>query len=163
MGLWYSEAMSKADFKNIKNIKAKEPKVVKEFKEFINRGSVMDLAIGVIIGGAFSAIVTSLVDNIIMPIVSMLVGGIDFSHLYITVPSFVGSKTQATINYGMFLQSVVDFLIIAFVIFMIVRVLNKIREKAVAEEKKEEKAKEKQEDENTKLLREIRDELKKRK
>lgn len=133
--------------------------MVKEFKEFINRGSVMDLAIGVIIGGAFSAIVTSLVDNIIMPVVSMLIGGIDFSHLYITVPSFLGSETPATINYGLFLQSVVDFLIVAFVIFLIVRTLNKVREKTVAEEKKEEK---KKEDENTKLLREIRDALKKK-
>lgn len=155
--------MSKSKFKVIKDIKSKEPAVLKEFKEFINRGSVMDLAIGVIIGGAFSSIVTSLVDNIIMPFVSMLIGGIDFSHLYITVPSFVGSSTPATIKYGLFLESVVDFLIVAFVIFMIVRMLNKLREKATAEEKKEAKAKEKQEDENTKLLREIRDELKKRK
>ena len=155
--------MSKPNLKSInQNIKAKEPKVIKEFKEFINRGSVMDLAIGVIIGAAFSAIVTSLVDNIIMPIVSMFIGGIDFSHLYITVPSFLGSSTPATIRYGAFLQSVVDFLIVAFVIFLIVRALNKLREKAMAEEKKEEKAKEKQEDENTKLLREIRDALKKK-
>ncbi len=159
--------MSKPSLDKInKTIKTKAPEVAKEFKEFINRGSVMDLAIGVIIGGAFSSIVTSLVDNIIMPIVSIFIGGIDFSHLYITVPSFLGSKTPATINIGLFLQSVVDFIIVAFVIFLIVRALNKLREKTTAEEKKKEQAKEdakeKQEDENTKLLREIRDELKKK-
>ena len=159
--------MSKPNLDKInKTIKTKAPEVAKEFKEFINRGSVMDLAIGVIIGGAFSSIVTSLVDNIIMPIVSIFIGGIDFSHLYITVPSFLSSKTPATINIGLFLQSVVDFIIVAFVIFLIVRALNKLREKTTAEEKKKEQAKEdakeKQEDENTKLLREIRDELKKK-
>ena len=147
-------------------MKAKEPAILKEFREFINRGSVMDLAIGVIIGGAFSAIVSSLVENVVTPIVSMFIGGIDFSKLYLEVPSYIRGIQPATIKYGLFLQSVITFLITAFVIFMIVRTINKINEKArkaLVAEAKQEKAEEKQqEDEQTKLLRDILKELKKR-
>lgn len=149
--------------KNLKNIKAKEPKVVKEFKEFINRGNVVDLAVGVIVGGAFGAIVTSLVNNIVTPIISIFIGGLDFSHLKITVPSFLGATDPATINIGLFLQSVIDFLVIAFVIFLMVRFINKLQEAAKLKAEKKEKEEAKQEDENTALLREIRDLLKKKK
>lgn len=147
-------------------IKAKEPAIIKEFRDFINRGNVMDLAIGVIIGSAFSKIVTSLVDNIVTPIISIVIGGIDFSNLYFKVPSFLGTTTPATIKYGYFLQSVIDFLITAFVIFMIVRMINKINEKAkkalIAEENKEKAEEKAQEDEKTALLKEILKELKKK-
>ena len=157
--------MKKPDINDLK--KVKEPAIIKEFKEFINRGNVVDLAIGVVVGGAFGSIVTSLVNNIVMPIVSMLIGGIDFSHLKITVPSFLGTSDPATINIGLFIESVVDFLIIAFVIFLVVRALNKFQEKAQAklarEEAKKEKEEQEQEDENTALLREIRDALVKEK
>lgn len=149
--------------KNLKNIKAKEPQIVKEFKDFINRGSVVDLAVGVIVGGAFGAIVTSLVNNIVTPIISIFIGGLDFSDLKITVPSFLGTSDPATINIGLFLQSILDFLVIAFVIFLMIRFINKIQKATKLEEEKKEKEEEAQEDENTALLREIRDLLKKKK
>lgn len=99
---------------------------IREFKEFINRGSVVDLAIGVAVGGAFTAIVKSLVDDIIMPVTSLLAGGADFSSLAIDVPNFFGADTVAHIAYGNFIQNVVNFLIIAFVIFIIVKFLNRM-------------------------------------
>lgn len=152
-----------AEFNN--NLRKKEPKVLKEFKEFINRGSVMDLAVGIIIGGAFTSIVTSLVNDIVMPIVSMIIGGFDFSNLKFTIPAYIEGVEPATVNYGSFLQAVVNFLIIGFVIFLMVRTLNKMRERAERlakknEDKKEEEAKSEQEDQ-TALLKEIRDLLKK--
>lgn len=97
---------------------------MKEFKEFINRGSVVDLAIGVAVGGAFTAIVKSLVDDIIMPITSLLAGGADFSSLSIDIPNIFGADTVAHIAYGNFIQNVVNFLIIAFTVFVIVKALN---------------------------------------
>ena len=105
----------------------------KEFKQFIQRGNVMDLAVGVIIGGAFSSIVTSLVNNVIMPLLGIVLGGINFTNLSIKIQ-------DAEIQYGMFLQSVIDFLIISFCIFLMIKVINKImtfhkkKEDAVAEE-----------------------------
>jgi large conductance mechanosensitive channel len=94
--------------------------VLKEFKEFAIRGNVMDLAIAVIIGGAFGKIVTSLVDTILTPLIGLVMGGIDFS----------GLKTQigdAVIEWGLFLQSIIDFIIIAFVIFFLVRAINRLK------------------------------------
>ncbi len=148
-------------------LKAKEPKVLKEFKEFINRGSVMDLAVGIIIGSAFTAIVNSLVNDVVMPIVSMIIGGFDFSSLKFTIPAYIEGVEPATVNYGNFLQAVVNFLIIGFVIFLMVRTLNKMRERAEKlakknEDKKEAEAAEVQEDQ-TALLKEIRDLLKEQK
>lgn len=93
-----------------------------EFKKFAMKGSVLDLAVGVIIGGAFGKIVSSLVDDIIMPLVGLLLGGVDFSKLAITVK-------DAELKYGMFIQTVVDFLIIAFSIFIFVRFFNKLKRK----------------------------------
>lgn len=94
--------------------------VWKEFKAFAFKGNVLDLAIGVIIGGAFGKIVTSLVNDIIMPLFGVLLGGLDFTNLQINVG-------EAAIAYGNFLQSVIDFLIIAFCIFMFIRTLNRIK------------------------------------
>ncbi len=91
--------------------------MIKEFKDFIKRGNVMDLAVGVIVGGAFSSIVSSLVNNILTPILGIFLGGIDFSSLSIKIKN-------AQINYGMFLQSIIDFLIIAFCIFVMIKIMN---------------------------------------
>lgn len=130
-----------------------------EFKEFINRGSVVDLAVGVIVGGAVGKIVASLVNDIIMPLVSLIIGGIDFTNLEITIPNIFGTTSAAHIRYGVFIQNVVDFLIVAFVIFLMVRAVNKISKKA-DQAKKE--AVETQDDQLT-VLKEIRDLLKKQK
>ena len=100
----------------------------REFREFINRGNVMDLAVAVIIGGAFGAIVTSVVDDIIMPVIGVLIGGIDFTRLTVTVGN-------AAINYGNFIQAVINFLIIAFVIFLLVRTLNDMQRRLAREAK----------------------------
>lgn len=124
--------------------------MIKEFKKFISRGNVVDLAVGVVIGSAFSKIVSSLVDNIIMPLVGILIGGIDFTKLSLTV---FGVKVQ----FGIFLQNIVDFLIIAFCIFIVVKLFNKITHK---EEKKEEKPTKPNQEV---LLEEIRDLLKDKK
>ena len=123
----------------------------KEFKEFISKGNVLDLAVGVIIGGAFGKIVTSLVDDIIMPFIGLIIGGLDFSGLSIVIG-------KATIKYGMFIQNVVSFLIIAFSVFMIVKAVNKVR-RIKPEEKEEEPVVEAPSKEEA-LLAEIRDLLK---
>jgi len=112
----------------------------KEFKAFIMRGNVLDLAIAVIIGGAFGKIVSSLVNDIIMPPIGLLLGGMDFSNLYINLsgqsyPSLAAAKEAgaATINYGVFLNNVIDFLVVALVIFFVVRAANKLMPKPTAE------------------------------
>ena len=124
-------------------------KMVQEFKTFISRGNVVDLAVGVVVGGAFSKIVSSLVDNIIMPIVGIIIGGIDFTNLSLTI---FGVKIQ----FGLFLQNIVDFLIIAFCIFVVIKLINKFTKK---EEKNEDKKPVKNDE--VILLEEIRDLLKK--
>jgi len=113
--------------------------MLKEFKEFAMRGNVMDLAIGVIIGGAFGKIVSSLVNDVVMPVIGLLLGKVDFSSLFINLSdtSYATLKEAkdagpATLNYGNFLQVVVDFLIVAFVIFLMVRQLNKLKKPAEA-------------------------------
>ena len=139
----------------------------KEFSDFINRGNVMDLAVGVVIGSAFTAIVNSVVNDIIMPIVSLVGGGFDFTNLSVTIPNFFTGEAGAVINYGNFIQNVVNFLILALVVFLIVKLINRMREKAEKLKKKEEAAAEKAEEEkieeNTALLREILAEIKKKK
>jgi large conductance mechanosensitive channel len=94
--------------------------MLKEFKEFAMRGNVMDLAIAVIIGGAFGKIIASLVNDILMPLIGLLLGGLDFSGLAVTV-------NEASINYGLFIQAIVDFVIVAFVIFLLVRAMNRMK------------------------------------
>ena len=131
--------------------------MLKEFKEFIARGNVMDLAVGVIIGSAFGKIVTSIVDDILMPLIGMLIGGIDFTGL-------VWKIGEAEVKYGNFIQNVIDFLIVAFCIFIIVKLVNKATQKVEKLAKKEEEEKEKQElpakSDEVLLLEEIRDLLK---
>lgn len=112
----------------------------KEFKEFIARGSVLDLAIGVIIGASFGKIVTSLVDDVIMPPIGLILGRVDFSNLYLNLsggdyPSLEAAKAAgaATINYGIFINTIIQFLIVAFVLFLIIRQANRFkREEAAA-------------------------------
>ena len=111
----------------------------KEFVEFINRGSVVELAVGVAVGGAFTAIVNSLVDDIVMPIVGLIAGGVDFTGLVITIPNFFGTGDEAVIRYGSFIQNVIQFLIIAWVIFMIVKAMNRLNRRREAKKDKEEK------------------------
>lgn len=120
-------------------VHAKSSGFRKEFIEFINRGSVVDLAVGVAVGGAFTAIVNSLVNDIVMPIVGLIGGGVDFRDLRIVIPNFFGGDTEAVIAYGNFIQNVVEFLIIAWVIFMIVKTMNKINRKKDAKATREAK------------------------
>lgn len=101
---------------------------MEEFKEFIAKGNVMDMAVGVIIGGAFGKIVSSLVENILMPLIGIILGGVNFSDLSLTVGT-------AEVKYGIFLQSVFDFLIIAFVIFVMIKQISKVTDKFKKEEK----------------------------
>ena len=111
----------------------------KEFKEFILRGSVLDLAIGIIIGAAFGKIVTSFVNDVLMPPVGLLLGKVDFANLFINLSgqpyaTLADAKAAgaATINYGLFINAVLDFVIVAFVIFLIVRQVNRMRRKPAA-------------------------------
>lgn len=128
---------------------------IKEFREFAMRGNVVDMAVGVIIGGAFGKIVSSLVGDVAMPVLGILTGGVDFKDLKITLAEAVGETPAVTLNYGAFIQNVFDFIIIAFAIFMMVKALNKLKK----ERPKEEAAPEPSAEE--KLLAEIRDLLKK--
>ena len=110
---------------------------IKEFKEFALKGNVMDMAVGVIIGGAFGKIVTSLVSDVIMPIVSLATGGIDFTNLFVNLSDDVKYKTLAEAQeagasvfaYGIFIQNIIDFIIIAFCIFLMIKAMNKLKKK----------------------------------
>lgn len=132
--------------------------MLKDFKEFAFKGNVLDMAIGVIIGGAFGKIVTSLVNDLIMPIISILTGGINFTDLKYVITPAKGDIAENAIAYGSFIQNVVDFLIIAFCIFFFVKLIEKFKKK---EEIKEEAAPTKAD--NIVLLEEIRDLLKAKK
>ncbi len=141
---------------NLKEISEKNNSFWSEFKKFIARGNVMDLAVGVIVGAAFTNIVTSLSNNILMPIIGVIIGGLNFKNLAL---NFEVWGREVAINYGLFIQSTVDFLITAFCIFVIVKILNNFFDKK--EEKKEEKPPVKSDE--VKLLEEIRDLLKENK
>ena len=104
-------------------------KLFDEFKAFVMRGNVVDLAVGVIIGGAFGKIVTSLVNDIFMPIIGMILGNVNFSSLEIKLGEPVEGAEQAAIRYGAFIQEIVNFLIIALCIFMVIKVINKLQKK----------------------------------
>ena len=128
----------------------------KEFKEFISKGNVIDLAVGVIIGGAFGKIVTSFVDDMIIPVLGILLGKVNFSTLRVIITPATESKAESAILYGNFIQNVVNFLIMAFILFIMIKFINKLRKPkteevvaTVVEPTKEEK-----------LLAEIRDILK---
>ncbi|WP_268876406.1 large-conductance mechanosensitive channel protein MscL [Canicola haemoglobinophilus] len=128
---------------------------MKEFREFAMRGNVVDMAMGVIIGGAFGKIVSSLVSDVVMPVLGIFTGGVDFKDLHIVLKEAVGEAPAVTLKYGMFIQNVFDFIIIAFAIFLMIKALNKLKK----EEPKVEKVVEPSNEE--KLLTEIRDLLKK--
>lgn len=116
--------------------------IVDEFKAFINRGNVIDMAVGVIVGGAFGKITTSLVNDVLMPPIGLLLGKVDFNNLYINLSGQAyatlaeAQKAGApTINYGLFINNVINFLIVAFVIFMVVKQMNRFMPKPPAEKK----------------------------
>ena len=138
-------------------------KFLQEFKEFINKGNVLGLAVGVIIGGAFSTITTSLTNDIIMPLVSIFLGGVDFSTMSIRLPSIFPVAADAEpnlLNYGNFISAVINFIILALVVFCIVKAVNGAMEKARKQEKAAPAAPPEPSAEE-KLLTEIRDILKK--
>ena len=140
-------------------------KFINEFKEFAVKGNAVDMAVGVIIGGAFGKIISSIVDDLIMPPIGWLIGGVNFTDLKLTLPSVdVGMETlqPATINYGNFLQTAFDFIIIAFCVFMLVKVINKLARKKTEEVKEEAPAIPEPTKEEL-LLTEIRDLLKEQK
>ena len=141
----------------IKKEKEKVNKFMTEFKTFVSRGNVLDLAVGVVVGGAFSKIVSSLVNDIITPLIGVVIGGKDFSGLSLKIG-------DSTIAYGSFIQNIIDFIIIAFCIFIFIKFINQVFIKKKEEEKKAEKKEEpsKKTDEVL-LLEEIRDLLKKEK
>ena len=101
--------------------------MLKEFKTFIMRGNVVDLAVGVIIGAAFGKIVSSLVSDILMPPIGLLVGGLDFSDLALTLKHPIGAQKAVTINYGLFINNIIDFLIVSFCIFLVVKGANALK------------------------------------
>lgn len=136
-------------------------KFVQEFKEFAMRGNVMDLAVGVIIGGAFGKITTSLVDNMISPIISALTGKIQLNELAIVIPGLPG-QSGIPIAYGSFLQAIIDFLITALVIFVMVKLMNRLRDQVHAKEEEAPPAAPEPSKEEL-LLTEIRDLLKENK
>ncbi|MGB4205203.1 MAG: large-conductance mechanosensitive channel protein MscL [Bacteroidales bacterium] len=103
--------------------------LMKEFKDFAMRGNVVDLAVAVIIGGAFGKIVASFVNDILMPPLGLLLGGMDFKDLMLTIKEGAGDVAPVTINYGMFVQNIIDFLIIAFAIFMMIKAINSAKKK----------------------------------
>lgn len=132
--------------------------MLKEFKEFAMKGNVVDLAIAVIIGGAFGKIVASFVKDIVMPPIGLLLGGVDFTDLVIVIKEATGETAAVTINYGIFLGVVLDFIIIAFVIFIAIKGINSMKKKEEAPAPAEPPAP----PEDVTLLREIRDLLKNR-
>jgi large conductance mechanosensitive channel len=127
--------------------------MLNEFKKFAIKGNVMDMAIGIIIGGAFGKIVSSLVTDVIMPPIGYLTGGMDFSAIAFTLKEATLTEPAVTLNIGIFINTIIDFLIISFSIFFLIRQLNKLRKK--------DKEKTCESPEEIKLLREIRDALKK--
>ena len=131
-----------------------------EFKEFITRGNVVDMAVGVIVGSAFTAIVTSLVDNIFNPVIGYFIGGVNFTDLSIPLPRMIPGADPVTVNYGAFIQQVVNFLIIAFVVFCMVRLINRLRRKKDESKAEEKAAAEPEISPEVRMLTEIRDILK---
>jgi len=103
--------------------------MLQEFKTFAVKGNVMDMAVGIIIGGAFGKIVSSFVSDVIMPPIGLLIGGVNFTDLAITLKEAAGTTAAVTMNYGKFIQTVIDFTIIAFAIFLVVKVMNSLKKK----------------------------------
>ncbi|MDD1631762.1 MAG: large-conductance mechanosensitive channel protein MscL [Methylococcaceae bacterium] len=128
--------------------------ILKEFKEFAVKGNAVDMAVGIIIGAAFGKIISSLVADVVMPPIGVLVGGVDFTKLGITLKEAVGDVPAVTLNYGNFIQALVDFTIIAFAIFMMIKLINRLKKQEAAPVAPPEPTKEEL------LLTEIRDLLK---
>ena len=131
--------------------------MMKEFKQFAMRGNVMDMAIGIIIGAAFGKIVSSLVGDVIMPPIGLLLGGVDFSNLSITIANATENSEAVLLKYGVFINTIIDFLIIAFAIFIVVKAINSMKKK-----EEEKPAAPPAPTKEEVLLTEIRDELRKR-
>lgn len=106
--------------------------LIKEFKEFAMRGNVADMAVGIIIGAAFGKIVASLVEDVIMPPLGLIIGGIDFTNMAFTLKQAAGDAAAVTLNYGKFIQTVFDFTIVAFAIFMVIKAMNSMKRKEEA-------------------------------
>ena len=130
--------------------------MMSEFKSFAMRGSVIDMAIGIVIGGAFGKIVSSFVSDVLMPPIGIMMGGVDFGDLAVVLQEASGEVAAVTLNYGSFIQTVVDFLIIAFAIFMVVKAMNNMKKKEEAAPAAPPKP-----SAEVELLTEIRDSLKK--
>ena len=130
--------------------------MIKEFKEFAVKGNMIDMAVGIVIGGAFGKIIASLVTDVIMPPIGLLLGGVDFSNLSIVLKETTEAAEAVTLNYGVFISTLVDFTIIAFAIFMVIKAINSAKKKE--EEKPVEPPKPSEE---VMLLKDIRDALKK--
>ena len=103
--------------------------ILKEFKEFALKGNVIDMAVGVIVGGAFGKIVTSLTNDVLMPMISIITGRVPLTSLSLTIPTFNSGEPYISLNYGQFLQNTLDFFIIALSIFMMVKMINKLKKK----------------------------------
>ena len=138
-------------------------KLVNEFKQFAVKGNAVDMAVGVIIGGAFGKIVSSIVNDLIMPPIGWIIGGVNFTDLKVTLPSIdmgIDKLEPATINYGNFIQTTFDFLIISICVFLMLRAINKLAKKNDESKKQAEQAKAAEPSKEEKLLTEIRDLLK---
>lgn len=135
-------------------------KILNEFKTFAIKGNVIDMGVGIIIGGAFGTIVKSLVDDIIMPPIGLLTGGVDFSDKVLVMKKASEGVEAVTLNYGAFLNNVITFLIVAFAVFMLVKQMNRLKE-AFEKEEEQKPVEEKKVTEDIKLLTEIRDALQK--
>ena len=138
-------------------------KLVNEFKQFAIKGNAVDMAVGVIIGGAFGKIVSSIVNDLIMPPIGWIIGGVNFTDLKVTLPSIdmgIEKLEPATINYGNFIQTTFDFLIISICVFLMLRTINKLAKKNDESKKQAEQAKAAEPSKEEKLLTEIRDLLK---
>ena len=134
--------------------------MLKEFQEFALKGNVVDMAVGIIIGAAFGTVVKSLVDNVLMPPIGYLMGGVDFYNLALSLGKGLDGKTDVVIKYGLFINSIISFLIVAFALFMVVKAMNTAKKRFEKEQEKEEETKEPPRQEV--LLEEIRDLLKAR-
>jgi len=148
-----------------KDVKEKSKGFIKEFGDFIKKGNVVDMAVGVVIGSAFGAIVTSLVNDIIMPLISLITGGLDFSNWFVALDGNSYATLEeattagaATLNYGNLISVILNFLIVAFCIFLVVKAMNKFKKK-----EEEKPAEEPKKSDEVLLLEEIRDLMKKKK
>ncbi len=130
--------------------------MIKEFKEFISRGNVIDMAVGVVVASAFSAVINSLVQNIIMPIIGYMLAGIDFSNLKIVLTPAVGETPEVAIGYGILIQTIISFLFISLAVFLLIKAVNKLRKPAPVVEEEPAAPTE------AELLTEILDELRKK-